>query len=300
MANRRKPLVHGTVNGYVSWRCRCEECRANYSAYQAPRRRPSQLVSAEAVRKHALYLVNEYGFGGQSRLAELAGVPSKRISEILWGAVSRGRKLPPQRLTWTVYSNAILGVSQEQMVDVGSGHHRFMMADGTRRRVEALACLGWSRGQLCKMGGISEDGISERRLKEGRKVSRGTADRVRILYDKLWDQPAPDSRASRWVRGVAASRGYAPPMAWDDDQIDDPKAHPTRGSTDRVDPLIAELVMSGVVKWEGLRKVDRQVVAAAIISQGWSAERADKQAGINKRTYAHFRNRLRDLWRTAV
>ena len=33
-ALRRQPPAHGTLNGYLNYRCRCQECRDVYAAYQ--------------------------------------------------------------------------------------------------------------------------------------------------------------------------------------------------------------------------------------------------------------------------
>ncbi|HEY9476362.1 MAG TPA: hypothetical protein VIS06_21240, partial [Mycobacteriales bacterium] len=102
-------------------------------------------------------------------------------------------------------------------------------ATGTRRRIQALIAVGWSASQIGGRLGISPTnmwGLSRRLM-----VSARTAARVRALYDELWDCPPP--ARNRWQRvsvsrstRMAAVRGWAPPVAWDDDSIDDPTAQP--------------------------------------------------------------------------
>ena len=54
-------------------------------------------------------------------------------------------------------------------------------------------------------------------------VAPATARAVEDLYDRAWQGPRRPSTASR-RRAVTA--GWAPPLAWDDDTIDDPAASP--------------------------------------------------------------------------
>ena len=52
---------------------------------------------------------------------------------------------------------------------------------------------------------------------------------VTRVYDELWDTPGPSEAGRRRSR----ARGCPPPMAWDDDTIDDPRAVPDLGATPR-------------------------------------------------------------------
>ena len=42
------------------------------------------------------------------------------------------------------------------------------------------------------------------------------------LYDELWNTPGGSAQSER----IAARHGWALPIEWDDDRIDDPKARP--------------------------------------------------------------------------
>jgi hypothetical protein len=63
-----------------------------------------------------------------------------------------------------------------------------------------------------------------------------TAEAVKRVYDKLWDADLFDFGLSKIAvgraRGTARRKGWHPPFAWDDDEIDNPNARPRRGRDD--------------------------------------------------------------------
>lgn len=110
------------------------------------------------------------------------------------------------------------------------GNPRHVDGTGTRRRLQALAALGWSRNELAHMLDVSGPSINARLRKTG-PVHRDTATKVRALYDQLWDiTPPPMTGKAKGIRNrirsQAAERGWVVPMAWDDGTIDDPAATP--------------------------------------------------------------------------
>lgn len=100
-------------------------------------------------------------------------------------------------------------------------------ACGTRRRLEALGRMGWSGVALANRLGITEQALSKFRTHP--TVTARVARRIRDLYDELWDQQGGASKAQKW----AERHGWAPPLAWDDETIDDPRTQPYVGVDDR-------------------------------------------------------------------
>lgn len=94
---------------------------------------------------------------------------------------------------------------------------------GTRRRVEALNFMGWSRRHLGERLGMGVCALSKI-LREGRVTPR-TARLVAELYAELNAKRGSD----RGVAARAQAAGYQPPAAWDYANIDDPKAKPFQG-----------------------------------------------------------------------
>lgn len=98
-----------------------------------------------------------------------------------------------------------------------------LAACGPRRRIQGLIWAGWTGRQLAAMSGLTEQAISRLALGVSTTVAPATARAVEDLYDRAWQGPRRPSTASR-RRAVTA--GWAPPLAWDDDTIDDPDASP--------------------------------------------------------------------------
>lgn len=93
-------------------------------------------------------------------------------------------------------------------------------AAGTRRRLQALAAIGWSSREVARRLGVTPQTL--RRLYGQTSVLTSTRDRVAALYDELSMTPGSNRTTVTW----AVRRGWAPPLAWDDDRIDDPAAKP--------------------------------------------------------------------------
>jgi transcriptional regulator with XRE-family HTH domain len=97
---------------------------------------------------------------------------------------------------------------------------------GTRRRIEALNALGWTAKDVADRIGTTKQAVSEmRRGTRSKRTTPAVAARVAAVYDEL-SMTRPDGWVADRTRRTAAARGYAPPLAWDDDEIDDPHALP--------------------------------------------------------------------------
>lgn len=92
---------------------------------------------------------------------------------------------------------------------------------GAVRRVQALMALGWRKGDL------EAEGVPTGQLvmRSRELISVEGWRQVRDVYDHLSMTLGPSQAA----RDRAAARGYRPPLAWDDETIDDPRATPQRG-----------------------------------------------------------------------
>ena len=104
---------------------------------------------------------------------------------------------------------------------------------GTRRRLQALSALGWDDATIGADMGITSHQVSALRRTTA-TVRQDTAARVRAVYDARSMVLPPDTWQAARNRTVAARRGWAPPLAWDDGLgphgIDNPAARPYRGA----------------------------------------------------------------------
>jgi hypothetical protein len=104
-------------------------------------------------------------------------------------------------------------------------------ATGARRRLRALVRAGWPVRRLAALCGLSLSTAYDLALGRRDAVEPATAAAVAAAYDRLWTGPPPgataqDAAGINRARRYAAARGWPPPLAWDDDEIDNPKAHP--------------------------------------------------------------------------
>ena len=98
---------------------------------------------------------------------------------------------------------------------------------GVRRRLRALTARSWSPQAIADQTGIPAPLISSQLGGNRRNLSPDQRLAIANAYDKIWKSEPPadtlDQREAREsARSLAASRGWAPPQAWDDAQIDQP------------------------------------------------------------------------------
>lgn len=142
---------------------------------------------------------------------------------------------------------------------------RTLPAIGTRRRMRALAALGWSCTALAREMACSPSMISQIQNGPADVVRRGTARAVADLYERL-SMRCPDREDVR-TRTSAARNGWAPPLAWDD--IDHDEApHLDAPPVDEADPVLIERLLSG--DRIEVPKEDRDVVVGELARRGLS------------------------------
>ncbi|WP_406467084.1 hypothetical protein [Streptomyces sp. NBC_01594] len=212
---------HGTRARYSVHGCRCGECRTSHRVYEQNRSRQKAYgtwepyVDAEPARQHVRELMSR-GLGWR-RVAALSRVARGTVNKLLYGSPKpsiRIRREVADRLLAVDYST--------ELVADGA----FVDATGTWRRIRALVAIGWPKVHIARALGSHGQGLQ---LHE-HLVLASTARRVAELYDTWWDadptehgvQLAQVGRARRY----ASARDWAPPMAWDDDALDDAEAQP--------------------------------------------------------------------------
>jgi hypothetical protein len=118
-------------------------------------------------------------------------------------------------------------------------------ATGTVRRIQALRRLGYPLSHIAPLLGVTKQRVNQIGTQARTRVHRDMAVRVAGVYDRLSMTLGPDDRARRH----AEAQGWPPPLAWDDDEIDDPRArprvNPRVGETFHVDPIAVEEAVAG-------------------------------------------------------
>lgn len=103
-----------------------------------------------------------------------------------------------------------------------SGRRVVVPATGVRRRAQALARIGWSLRDQSRRCGLSDDTLAHVCARPSGTVSLQTHNLVCALYDQLSATPGPSKAAATKAR----HKQWPPPMAWWDDDLDNPNAKP--------------------------------------------------------------------------
>jgi hypothetical protein len=159
--------------------------------------------------------------------------------------------------------------------------HRLIDPTGTVRRINGLYALGWTAAQIGERCGRGREWA--RHVRRSPMISTRTAGLIAAAYDAL-SMTIPAGPYAERGRREAAAKGYLPPLAWDDDTIDDPAARPHRapGHTSKydVDPVAVARTVAG--DRMRLTRAERFAVVAEMRAAGWSLHRIEEHTGIGK------------------
>lgn len=291
---------HGTRGAYVQDRCGCAPCTAANTEAERRRSRAiaygtwSGLVGAAAAREHVQSL-REQGLS-LKRIAQLSGVGQGTLSALVYGEPSRAR--PPLSQVRPDTERRLLTV-RFQASAVAPG--RRVDATGTRRRLQALAILGWSVTSLTAGSDLPMRTL--RRALITTTVTAETARAIGKLYDQLRAQPAvqrtPREQAVAARTQAGAQRaGWRGPLAWEDidndpDEPDEPTALEQPGSAaGRVDLVAVERAMRG--ERLPLTAAERRDAVSRLTTRGLSARCIAELLHTTVRTVTRLRGRARD------
>jgi len=107
------------------------------------------------------------------------------------------------------------------------------------RRIQALQALGWTIADIARQSGLYEKTLRNP-IYRGTSVYRATAEAVAETYERL-SMTLPDGGYHERCRRMAAKRGYAPPLAWDDIDNDDAPKGIARRSHGRPEVITARV-----------------------------------------------------------
>lgn len=117
---------------------------------------------------------------------------------------------------WIENAQKILAVTH-----VPDPRQHYVPTIGARRRVRALNAIGWPTGIIANRLGLASN-IRVNVSINGRVTEYSRWAAIRDLYDELSGTPGPATR----IIHVAKRNHYAPPLAWEGLDIDDPRVQP--------------------------------------------------------------------------
>lgn len=151
---------------------------------------------------------------GLARVAELAGIPRKTVQALR----RQGRVSCFKETAYAVLSVPLPEIPHGEELAAGAT----IPAVGTMRRLRALACIGYSVTYLADELGVKFQYVSYLRSGKSKGVTAETARKIDALFRRLQMTQGPSESAARNAAGL----GWPPPLAWDEETIDDPAAHP--------------------------------------------------------------------------
>lgn len=141
------------------------------------------------------------------------------MTTLMTGRGDRG----PDRRIFRDKAARILAIRIPDVVshrDVAAG--RRVDSTGTVRRLRALVAIGYPQAAVCRRLGLLPTNGSQLFTGKRPYVLAATARRVENLFNELQLTIGPSADA----RYRAQQLGWLPPLAWDEDTIDDPAAEP--------------------------------------------------------------------------
>lgn len=156
---------------------------------------------------------------------------------------------------------------------------------GTTRRLRALVAIGWTEPQLAEAFCLRPGLITELLNGVHRQVEKPLARYVALRYERLsgaiFESPAGDVSRAR-----AKELGWPSALAWDDIDIDDPKAR-ARGSawSKDIDEHAVELAITGALPaGEKLRQRDAREAIRRMKALGMRTCDIAQRAHVSDRT----------------
>ena len=213
---------HGTYSGYRQDGCRCDLChlakrRHDKRGHMERSQGIYRTMPVERVKAHIDYLYST-GMGSDS-IAKAGGVSAYAVRRIRNGQATRTKVAVAKKLLTVEPTDAAL-----------------VSSIGSIRRLRALLAIGWAMPAVAEVCGINM-GMLQHIMADNQRssgmVTRATHEAIRKAYDELsMKLPQPTTPGQKGIvtrsKSTAAKRGWVPPLAWDDGDLDDPNAKPYR------------------------------------------------------------------------
>lgn len=200
---------------YVRHACRCRACTTTYSNWQA--RHQAGLTTRIPIATVHTHLERLRATGmTDTDIATAARIPESTLRTIRRGGVRSVNRDTARAILATT-----TGVSRRGYVD----------STGSARRLQALSAIGWDSAMVADHIGVTPSRVRAIRAHERPEIHATTRNMISAAYDELSMTLPPDSMWVTRSRTWASRHGWPPPLAWDDDTIDDPEAKPQCGAT---------------------------------------------------------------------
>lgn len=217
----------------------------------------------------------------QYAIADRAGLHTSTVSKIL-------KRQQVRRET----AAAIRAVTAADLYN-RSGDLGRVPATGTRRRIHALTAIGHDVNAIARAAGdgMTVAAVANLSNDRGPWVSRRNHDRIAAAYTALSATPGASVKA----RAQARRFGWPPPLAYDDDAINDPHAQPQHDLPDPADRDIDQVAVERRTAGDHTVQLTREERLAAIErlhAAGLNDHQIADRLGYNARTVLRDRQHL--------
>ncbi|PWJ23344.1 hypothetical protein ATK17_3838 [Branchiibius hedensis] len=251
--------------------------KADEVAYQLDRARGlTRYVPADPIRRRLQRFVD--ADVPVKALARSTGLSAPALQAIL-----SGDRTTVQRRTATRVSGLTLTDVYDQQQ---SGH---VPKVGAVRRVHALMAMGWTKDHIAEAGATSLPRVLSG---PGNLITLEKWREIKTVYEELSMTPGP----SPATRARARNRGYAPPLAWDDHTIDDPRAEPqtdvsVAAGAETIDMVAVDRAIARTGEATSLTPAERTEVVRGMAARGASDRQIGQHLDIVDRTVLRSRQR---------
>lgn len=249
--------------------CRCQLCKTGITAYNRHKKylRETGRGTLRTTTRAAAHVTRLR----QAGMSDHTIMQTARISPDILYRVTRGEghiRLSSER--------RILAVPVPQAAE--PKNYALIDANGTWRRLQALAVAGWTAKEIASRIGAHPTYVAYVMAGGGGgRIAIRTAQMVSRIYRELWDQRPEDhgtpGHIAERARRSARKKGWHPAAVWDD--IDNPAEQPNYGE---LSPRALAIVED----------------AGELIRQGLSREAVAERLGVSWNTVAkaYSRNRM--------
>lgn len=196
----------------------CEQERGQRNAHGGWQ---SQYIDSRPARSHITRL--RLAGMGIKQIARLCGISPGAVQIIADRRTGSAVKVLPSAAA------KILSVAVPPALTVMPAGGQCVSAIGTTRRLRALVAAGYTPSMLSRELGIAPTNAYAL-FGHCDDVPAAIAQTVADLFDRLEMTPGPSERA----RALAHKLGWAPPLAWDEDSIDNADTHPAPAAAKHV------------------------------------------------------------------
>ncbi|MFD3537404.1 hypothetical protein [Streptomyces sp. NPDC058664] len=178
--------------------------------------RRSDTMDLQPVIDHLHTLQLRYDRASCAFIARTAGVNASTLASALMDHTR-----DPRRGINTAIARRILALAE---LPPPACPRRTQVTDtGLLRRLRALCAAGWSLEKIGTTGGISTKMLTAFASTNCPRSTPALRGAILAAWEQLSHQPGPSPAARRRAR----AKGWAPPLAWDNETIDDPAVSPS-------------------------------------------------------------------------